>query len=104
MAKLAGVGSMLGLPVGPVTLAGLGVGAVATVAVAELSRPLLVETVRVSYKLKDLTVRAWQETKSAAAGIKADALAPRSQVLQREIDELRSEVTSLRAQLAKRSA
>lgn len=100
--KIAGLGTILRLPVvGAVTLAGVGVGAIAGLVAYRKRHELLVDVTRSGIETKDAAVGAWQSAKSYAAGVKADALAPRTGAdLTGEVEELRREVAALRAQIA----
>lgn len=99
--KVPGFGSVLRLPVfGAVTLAGIGVGAVAGLVAYRNRRAIVVDATREGYRAKNAAAGAWASTKSYAAGVKAEALAPRASAdLSGEVERLRKEVATLRAQL-----
>jgi hypothetical protein len=69
-----------------------------------VARPLLVGTVRAGYQATDIASEAWKMAKSEVESVKRDALAARDQSrMESEIQQLRDEVASLRAQLSKKS-
>jgi len=67
---------------------------------AAIARPLLVGTVRAGYEVVDAANGVWIDAKAEAQRVKHDALSSRSAG---EIQHLRDEVASLRAQLAKKA-
>ena len=56
-----------------VTLPGVGVGVLAAMAAKKYGRPLVVETLRLGFQVKDGTERMWNEARSAAAGMADEA-------------------------------
>jgi hypothetical protein len=69
---------------------------------AAVARPLLVGTVRVGYQAADIANDAWNTAKAEVESAKVEARATRGGS-DSEIQQLRAEVASLRAQLAKKS-
>ncbi len=69
---------------------------------ASLARPLLVGTVRAGYEVADLAGDAWAKAKAEVDQIKHEAVSAREAgAMASEIQQLREEVASLRAQLKK---
>ena len=66
-----------------------------------IARPLLVGTLRAGYGAVDAANDVWTEAKAGAERVKAEARAGSGSS---EIQQLRDEVASLRAQVAKKSA
>lgn len=73
--------------------------AVATVGAA-IARPLLVGTVRAGYEVVDAANGVWTDAKAEVERVKSEA---RSSGSASEIQQLRDEVASLRAQLTKKA-
>lgn len=72
---------------------------------AAIARPLLVGTVRAGYEATDLAAEAWHKAKAEVESVKHDALSAREQShMEAEIRQLREEVSTLRAQVGKKSA
>ena len=81
------------------------VGAVASVVAIKVARPILVEVVRVGYKLKDLTGGALTAAKTEFGKIAADAKAVRQDPgPAAEMADLRAQVKALQTQLAAKKA
>jgi uncharacterized small protein (DUF1192 family) len=79
-------------------------GSAAAVVGSVVARPLLVGTVRAGYQATDIATEAWNMAKQEVQSVKRDALAARDQSrMESEIQQLREEIASLRAQLAKKS-
>jgi len=69
---------------------------------ASIVRPLLVGTVRAGYEVADVANDAWSKAKAEVDSVKREAVTARdSGASAAEIQHLRDEVASLRAQLKK---
>jgi hypothetical protein len=91
--------------VGKFCLGSFGFGAAAATFGAALARPVLVGTVRAGYQTTDFVAGAWQAAKAEAESIKSEALTRQaSSGTDAEVQQLRAEVASLRAQLGKKAS
>ena len=92
------------LPViGRLSMRSFGIGAAVAAVGYAVARPLIVQAVAASYEVKDAVDGAWHQAKNEAQKVRAEALATRGQGLDAEVQRLRDEVASLRAQ-SKKSA
>jgi len=77
-----------------------GLGAAVAVVGAIIARPLIVEAMRGGYAATDAVKGAWDQAKVEAGRVKQEALAGReADQMESELQQLRNEVASLRAQL-----
>lgn len=96
---------MVLLPIiGKWSLRSFGIGAAVTAVGALVARPLLVEALAVTYEIKDAAEGAFYQAKAEAATIRAEARAGRSSGLDSEVQRLRAELASVRAQLEQRAS
>lgn len=68
---------------------------------AAIARPLLVGTVRAGYEVADAAGEAWAKAKAEVDSVKREAVTARDSGTAAEVQQLRDEVASLRAQLKK---
>jgi hypothetical protein len=77
-------------------------GTAAATVGAAIARPLLVGTVRAGYEVADVANDAWAKAKAEVDSVRQEAITARaSATMATEIQQLRDEVASLRAQLKK---
>lgn len=82
-------------------LGNVAVGAAAIAVGPSILRPALVGLVRAGYAVQEFATDAWAQAKAEAQSIRADATTRRAGDPQ--VQQLRDEVASLRAQLAAKS-
>ena len=83
--------------IGRLSMRSFGIGAAVAAVGYVVARPLLVQAVAAGYEVKDAVDGAWQQAKTEATKVRAEALASRSQGLDAEVQRLRDEVASLRS-------
>jgi hypothetical protein len=79
-------------------------GAAVTVVGSLIARPLIVGVARAGYEVSDFVTDTWSKAKSEAQSVKEEARGGRSRNVEAELQELRDEVATLRAQAGKRSS
>lgn len=95
---------MVVLPlIGRFSAASFVTGAAATVVTTLIARPLIVGVARAGYEVSDFVTDSWQKAKAEARSVQSEARTGRGRNVEAELQELRDEVASLRAQAGKRS-
>jgi len=86
------------------SLTQLAVGAVATIVVVKVARPLLVGVLRAGIEVKDLAQDTWTRAKNEVADVKAEARAKSDAAPSAAIADLQAQIQSLKSQLAAKKA
>lgn len=71
-------------------------GAVSTIVIPKVIRPLLVGSVSAAMSAKEFSQTVWSEGVEEAKKIREEAIMGREKTLEREIHDLRSELTDLK--------
>jgi hypothetical protein len=86
------------------SLTQMALGAVASLVIVKVARPILVGTVRVGLEAKDLAKDTWSKAKIEAAQVKADADARRTDsVSPAVVADLQAQILALKSQLSKKA-
>jgi hypothetical protein len=86
------------------SLTQLAVGAVASLIIVKVARPLLVGVVRAGFEVKDLAADTWTKAKNEVADVKAEARVKPDAVSPAVIADLQAQIQSLKTQLASKKA
>lgn len=87
-----------------VSIAQVAVGAVASLVVLKVARPVLVGVLRAGFEVKDLAQDTWNRAKNEVKEVKAEARAKADSVPAATVADLQAQILTLKSQLAAKKA